>query len=164
MLQTIAQEITKDDKLKIGYTSNPLEVNQNFVTISNANIAANFEVEFAIIALITHVFINMRIVRNFKSGFYTTALMKGSTRFTYLFGMYIVDVFHYLMFLGFNQIVILCFDITMPGFWFTSILWAIADPLFLYTLAYFCIYARDMKGSTYMYIIGVIDGFTIVAD
>lgn len=156
--------ITKDDELKIGFTSNPMPWNQLFGTLSNVGIASNYEVQLGILGFIIHVTIISKIAKNFESGFYTSAQMKGSTRMTYLLGTYLVDVFHYLLFIPVNQFILFCFNIVMPGFWVTSLLWAFADPLFLYFLCYFLIQARGFKGSTVLSLVSLIDILCIIVD
>ena len=132
------------------------------MTISNASLASSSALLFGIIAILVHVFINTRLCRAFESGFYSAALMRGSSRISFLFGMYFVDMAHLLLLVVINYLMQLIFAFRMPGFSEVLILWAIVDPLYLYFFAYLLVNAWRMKGSTFIWLIGLFDGISMI--
>ena len=117
---------------------------------------------FGITAILVHLFINTRLCRTFESGFYASALMRGSSRITFLSGMYLVDLSHYLLFVLISKLIQYAFSFRMPGFTYVAILWAIVDPLYLYFFSYLLVNAWRMKGSTYIWLIGLFDGLCML--
>ena len=88
--------------------------------------------------------------------------MRGSTRISFLFGMYFVDMAHYMLFVLVNKIMQLIFGFRMPGFSIVAILWALVDPLYLYFFAFLLVNAWRMKGSTFIWLIGLFDGICMI--
>ena len=144
MLNTIARKLTNKNDLQIGFTSHTLNPNQFFITISNASMASTGALLFGFTAILLHVLINTRLCTNFESGFYSSALMRGSTRISFLFGMYFVDMAHYMLFVLVNKIMQLIFGFRMPGFSIVAIFWALVDPLYLYFFAFLLVNAWRM--------------------
>ena len=103
---------------------------------------------FGFAILVLNILIVDRIVCNFKSGFYNSTLMKGSTRMTYLLSMYIVDVLHYLLFILIVYILTLLFGFIVPGFWLATLTFAMVNPIWLYLMTYTFGLARGWKVST----------------
>ena len=77
------------------------------------------------------------IISRFETGFYDAAMMKGATKGTYWMSIYIVDVLIILILLPIFELSGMLFGIRLPGVWFLFIQYAIAQPLFLYTLSYY---------------------------
>lgn len=100
---------------------------------------------------------------NIESGFYDSCMMKGSNYGPYISGFYIVDVLHSLMILpttlGFNYL----FGYVIPGFWLITVIWALTNPLFIYFIVYWLVYARKWKGSTVGFGLIVVLGFAMIA-
>ena len=149
--------------LSIGYTSNTLPPNQLFITVSDTSMVGSFITQFLLCAIILNVFINSRVARNFETGFYNSVMMRGGSRMSYLFGMYVADVCHHLLVPIISKLVFLFWGFVTPGFILPTITWAFTNPIYLYFLQYTFVYARGFKGSSIIFMQGAVEGFSIIA-
>jgi len=129
MLESIAQVLTKKSQLKIGFTSHALPPNEEFQSVADTTLPLTFCTLFGVLATILNFAIARRINNNFHSGYHNSTLMKGSTRMTYLLGVYLVDVAHYLLVIPICYAFLYLFDFQIPGFWLITATWAFVTPI-----------------------------------
>ena len=149
--------------MTIGFTSHTLPPNQMFISVTDFSLPLTFATHLGIMAAMLNFMLMNKLVQYFESGFYNTVLMKGSTRSTFLLGMYIVDISHGLMVLPIVYVALFAFGFVIPGFWLSALMWSFANPLFLYLMSYTFVYARGFKGSTIKFISLLVDIFTTIA-
>ena len=80
--------------------------------------------------------ITQKIIANFETGFYDTVMMKGGTKWTYWIAQYLVDVLLLLIFVPMLELTAYLFGLVLPGISYLYILYAFAQPFFLYMICY----------------------------
>lgn len=74
------------------------------------------------------------IASRFNNGFYNVLMMKSGEKQAYFWAIYIVDVTVHLMSMAIMLLLIYCFGFRIPNFWIPCLLFALANPLFIYVL------------------------------
>ena len=96
--------------------------------------ASTFAVFTLMIYGILSLIIAAVVLNRFTSGFYNVLMMKSGERSAYFWSMYFVDVSIHSISLIFYYAVLYGFGFRLAGFWFVCLLFAFANPLFLYTV------------------------------
>ena len=114
-------------------------------TLSLTTAATNYLTVVYIMLMLLDLIILARINGRIASGFYDAALMRGATKWSYWSALYINDFLTLLVPAPILYLLNLSFGIYCPGAPFIWIQYALAQPLFLYTLYYFIIVAKEGK-------------------
>lgn len=104
--------------------------------VGSASTFANFTIVIygALMLLITAI-----ICTRFTTGFYNVLMMKSGERSAYFWSMYFVDVSAHLVSLILYYGIIYAFGFRLAGFWLPCLLFAFANPLFVYAVILLCI-------------------------
>ena len=95
------------------------------------------------------------VLTRFTTGFYNVLMMKSGERSVYFWSMYFIDVGIHIISLTLYYAVVLGFGFRLAGFWLVCILFAFANPLFIYAVVLLCtLVLRKSSSYSYAVVIG----------
>ena len=99
-------------------------------------LGSQYSILFEILFIVLDLAITQKIMANFESGFYDAVMMKGSTKWTYWMAQYVIDVLLLLICLPILELTAKLFGLVLPGITYLYLLYAFAQPFFLYSICY----------------------------
>ena len=101
--------------------------------------------QFSSTIIVLNILMVLRLASHFRSGFYNSAVMRGSTRMSFFLGAYFIDVLTCMLFLPIVYGLTTLFGFVMPAFWLPAIIWTFTQPLWTHSICYLMIHARGIS-------------------